>query len=156
MNSPIEINLLKFKRGNMFIQSCLIRKNTKKLRDMLIAFGYKIPPKQFFEDRESGLLCRGKLAIGVPENSHEFNLDEYLKNNPFIIDCGTNEELFLALAALRKDSDKYQWFTDLSGHWEKCIYDEGSKFIWLDANLNFKNSYKATVKELINHFTNKN
>ncbi len=28
------------------------------------------------------------------------------------IDCGTNEELFLAIAALRDDTDKYQWFTD--------------------------------------------
>ena len=28
------------------------------------------------------------------------------------VDYGTNEELFLAIAALRDDTDKYQWFTD--------------------------------------------
>ena len=35
--------------------------------------------------------------------------DEELR---FKINCGTNEELFLAIAALRDDSDINQWFTD--------------------------------------------
>lgn len=124
----------------MFIQPCLIRKNTKKLRDMLIAFGYKIPPKQYFEDREGGLLCRGKLAIGIPENSYEFNLDEYLKNNQFIIDCGTNDDLFLAIVALRDDTDKNQYFKHNSkNHFYKC-----------DMN-SFKNYFDICNKELDDH-----
>lgn len=28
------------------------------------------------------------------------------------IHCGTNESLFLAIAALRENTDKFQWFTD--------------------------------------------
>ena len=33
------------------------------------------------------------------------------------IDCGTNEELFLAIAALRDDTDKLQWFISPEGAW---------------------------------------
>ena len=61
------------------------------------------------------------------------------------IDCGTNEELFLALAALRNDTDKYQWFTD-GDLWFKCgdeVCNEGRKI------------HKATVDELIEHFKTK-
>ena len=32
------------------------------------------------------------------------------EENSKIIDCGTNEELFIAIAALRDNSDKYQYF----------------------------------------------
>ena len=52
------------------------------------------------------------------------------------------EELFLAIPALRDDTDKYQWFTD-GDLWFKCgdeVCNEGRKI------------HKATVNELIEHF----
>ena len=146
----------------MFTNSCIILKNTKHLRDKLEEFGYKIPLcYSYYEGRKRGLLCRPNLAIGVPEDCDDFNLDEYLKNNPYIINCGTNEDLFLALAALRNDSDKYQFFTD-GIHWE--IYPlEG--FINNDMIRKWELRYnelgvkyklhKATVQELIQHFKDK-
>lgn len=142
----------------MFTQPCLIRKNTKHLRDKLIEFGYKIPPKQYFEDRKEGLLCREKLAIGIPKNSYEFNIDEYLKNNQSIIDCGKNEDLFLALAALRDDTDVNQWFIidvdaykNISkGDWFKATEINGGFHV--GTRIESLYCHKATVEELIEHF----
>lgn len=76
------------------------------------------------------------------------------------IDCGTNEELFLAIAALRDDTDDSQWF----------VYPpENSWFICVDDDINYAReniresvqaawfhcSHKATVEELIKHFKEK-
>ena len=75
-----------------------------------------------------------------------------LKNMPDFensIDCGTNEELFLAIAALRDDSDNLQWFTDGNGYWQLCI----GKFRY--PNLAYEKVHKATVEELIEHFKDK-
>lgn len=143
----------------IFKQSCLIRKNTPELRDKLEEFGYKIPLcSSYYEGRKRGLLCRPNLAIGIPDDCDDFNLDEYLKNNPHIIDCGTNEKLFLALAALRDDSDINQLFKNNEcDEFIKCDYDEFHLFTFnpLDALDNNDLSvyyHKATVKELIEHF----
>lgn len=76
------------------------------------------------------------------------------------IDCGTNEELFLAIAALRDDTDDSQWF----------VYPpENIWFICDDDDINYARenikdsvqaawfhcSHKATVEELIEHFKGK-
>lgn len=145
----------------MFTNSCIVLKNTKSLRDKLEEFGYKIPLcSSYYEGRKRGLLCRPNLAIGVPEDCDDFNLDEYLKNNPHIIDCGTNEDLFLALAASMDDEGYMQFFTD------------GKDFIlcdrqdWIDMYSTLCSGgkytmeeldkfHKATAQELIQHFKNK-
>lgn len=75
------------------------------------------------------------------------------------IDCGTNEELFLALAALQDDTDENQWFVyPPTNYWFKCDKINIENFrnepsikmscqgAWLYGN------HKATVEELINHF----
>lgn len=127
----------------MFTNSCIILKNTKYLRDKLEKFGYKIPLcYSYYEGRKRGLLCRPNLAIGVPDDCDDFNLDEYLKNNPHIIDCGTNEDLFLAIAALMDDEDYMQWFTN------------GKDFIlcdrqdWIDMYSTLSSGGKYTMDEL--------
>lgn len=146
----------------IFKQSCLIRKNTPELRDKLEEFGYKIPLcNSYYEGRKRGLLCRPNLAIGVPDDCADFNLDEYLKNNPQIIDCGKNEDLFLAIAALRDDSDKYQFFVldeDIPGN-KKVTFILNIRYKWYvdgehEYRLNRFNAlgHKATINELINHF----
>ncbi len=81
-----------------------------------------------------------------------------LQNNPDIgnsIDCGTNEVLFLSLAALREDSHKHQWHTCIRNHltqrmneyhvgdWNICVHDK------LSSNTCWR---KTTVKELIERF----
>lgn len=134
----------------MFIQPCYIKKNTPFLRSKLKEFGYKC---------NNGKWMGKYLATFKRDNDHDLfycGTPEYdLINNPSLkdsIDCGENEELFLALIALRNDSDINQWFTDLSGHWYKCTFDNGNKFIFFHHNLSDFNAHKATVKELINHF----
>lgn len=73
------------------------------------------------------------------------------------IDCGTNELLFLAIAALRDDTDKNQWFVYPNENiWFICNdYDinyvreyirDSVQYAW------FHCSHKATVNELIEHF----
>lgn len=76
------------------------------------------------------------------------------------IDCGTNEELFLAIAALRDDTNYMQWFVCTSDYKEF----DGKEWKVGDFDLNtcpddFDNILphwrKATVNELIEHFKEK-
>lgn len=75
-------------------------------------------------------------------------------------DCGTNEELFLAIAALRDDTDNNQLFTNGKGDWG--IYRDGSDgglsgmdFYGMPNDFNLSYYHKATVNELIEHFKTK-
>lgn len=87
-----------------FTQPCFIRKNTSELRKKLEELGYK---DSVFDDLKSGgiITFSSRSEYSVLANYH-FNRVHALKSH---IDCGTNEELFLALAALRNDTDKNQW-----------------------------------------------
>lgn len=134
-----------------FKYSCFVKKNTEELRKKLKKFGLKH-------------LGRDKDTIG---NSALFTVgDGFYSVYPVkparhyaIFDCGDNEDLFLALSAVRDDSDKYQWFISLedtynldiepinAGDWQ--YNDRYSKLprrlrgIWK----------KATYKEIIAHFS---
>ena len=70
------------------------------------------------------------------------------------VDCGTNEELFLAIAALRDDTDKNQWFTD-GDLWFKCGDEMCDETIDYYLNEYSRKLHKATVNELIEHFKEK-
>ena len=83
-------------------------------------------------------------------------MDDYdtngLKEIDGLIDCGTNEELFLAIAALRDDTDKNQWFTD-GDKWILCPEIKFSTYwVYNDIDVNIDTVHKATVNELIEHF----
>lgn len=76
------------------------------------------------------------------------------------VDCGTNEELFLAIAALRDDTDNNQLFTNGKCDWG--IYRDGSDgglsgmdFYGVPNDFNLSYYHKATVDELIEHFKTK-
>ena len=71
------------------------------------------------------------------------------------IDCGVNEDLFLAIAALRDDSDVYQYFVNEKGMFVFCNQSELKHVIdnsedWWDYSVS--EFHKATVAELIEHF----
>lgn len=90
-----------------FITNCFIRKNTPELRSKLEELGYKYST---FDNLElDGIITfpsRNKYSVWANyhfDERHNLTLTSY-------IDCGTNEELFLALSALRDDSDYMQWF----------------------------------------------
>jgi hypothetical protein len=84
-----------------FIQPCFIRKNTAELRRKLESLGYRKGGYPLPVGREDVY----DRDIHLYENSYHFR-DSTLYGITNNIDCGTNEDLFFALAALRDDSDK--------------------------------------------------
>ena len=127
-----------------FTTPCFIRKNTQELRRGLEELGYKMLSPIEYDNLKSLNDCNG-------------------------FDCGTNEELFLAIAALRDDSNHMQWFItdsilsvsydDSIGNDHYFIEPKGIMFFW---DKNWDNAtiisgryHKATVDELIEHFKTK-
>lgn len=128
-----------------FLQAAFIRRNTPELRKKLEELGYKRygNPFQITDDSKLITTIDGEY---VPYN---VSLDDSF------LDCGTNENLFLAIAALRDDTDKFQWFTNGSDYWFVCgdeMCDENVKYYLDKYNMQF---HKATVEELIEHFRGK-
>jgi hypothetical protein len=135
-----------------FIQPCFIRKNTPELRKKLEELGYKPFGSVKYEwDTGWGLSTDNRL--GEFESFDKNGLDNIIKcESPDYedsIDCGTNEELFIALAALRDDSDYMQWFTD-GEKWFQNKQNDIEVIRYGASNpINF---HKATVEEIIEHF----
>lgn len=113
-----------------FTTPCFIRKNTEALRKNLEEVGYKMLSPIEYDNLE----CSDNWVNDIKS-----------LNDCNGIDCGTNEELFLALAALRDDTDKFQWFISPEGIW---VYNKDNDSI-LEVSLKWR---KATVDELIEHF----
>lgn len=90
--------LLTFPLINMFTTPCFIRKNTSELRKKLEELGYI---SHIYNNNDTNNIYVDKLGIYI-------SID--IENQPYFIDCNENEELFLALAALRDDKPDYQWF----------------------------------------------
>ena len=121
----------------MFTQKCFIWKNTPELVKKLEELGYKA----LFSARNG----YGKYLYAFNGTVVGGECNAYDKNAGFV-DCNDSDELFLAIAALRDDTDNMQWFTDGNGYWQQCI---GSfKF----PSLAKEKLHKATVQELIEHF----
>ena len=129
-----------------FTTPCFIRKNTPELRKKLEKLGYRLFGEELDED----------LCIFTSPECGLYNI-EFFSNIPHpeetdSIDCGTNENLFLAIAALRDDTDRKQWFTD-DYHWEICPDEVAYINAWIDRY--GYSPHKATVEELIEHFKEK-
>lgn len=118
----------------MFTDFCFIRKNTPELREKLIELGYK--QNDFDLNDKPWLATNNNMFIGVDDGFQNLPLGD--------TDCGENETLFLAIAALRDDTDKNQWFTDGEIH-ERVSDGLPSKYMQL-------NGHKCTVKELVEIF----
>jgi hypothetical protein len=156
-----------------FTTPCFIRKNTPELRKKLEELGY-IKNSPIWTDN-----CSIIWAYQYPEKG--FDTPNYVIADSFdipfdkdsilcgkFIDCGANEDLFLAIAALRDDTDKEQFFvTEVrlgsinypdtiieKGALLKCCMDK-----WKIPKNKFDSmgipSHKATVEELIEHFKGK-
>lgn len=74
------------------------------------------------------------------------------------IDCGTNVDLFRALAAMNDDNDREQWFvvkTNISDYYDidDIIYQKGDIFFNASGEpLVEKNFRKATAEEIVEYF----
>ena len=150
-----------------FIQPCFIRKNTPEIRKKLEELGYKpsYPIFQYPEVFKHIAACNffGSKYYGVSDDevSHHGEIKDAIKNRG-MIDCGTNEELFFALAALRDDTNENQWFIAQDTMWDEnyngeitVYYEEGEWLLWdyysfmEDMPSSFK---KATAEEIIAYF----
>ena len=121
-----------------FIQECFVRNPENKFRLIaeLTRLGYQAMYMCWRNNiGGANLVCEGQTW-------HCTDSD----NKPWCIDCGTNEEMFLSLAALRDDTDKNQWFVDdIAGVWERSESELTSKYMQL-------NGHKATAEEIVEHF----
>lgn len=134
----------------MFTTPCYIRKNTPELRQKLEELGYT-------EDTHIlSYMKRGKIYVYLTvTNIGRYWFSTELSNHNHSIDCGTNEQLFLALAALRDNSDYKQWFITSKGKWILSKYHKKR----CNSLYNGKwrvTARKATEEELIKHFTSNN
>jgi len=148
-----------------FTTPCFIRKNTQELRRGLEELGY------FNDSPEWTNNCSIIWAYQYPmkgfdtpnyviADSFDIPFDKHSALCGKFVDCGTNEELFLAIAALRDDTDNNQLFTNGKGDWG--IYRDGSDgglsgmdFYGMPNDFNLSYYHKATVNELIEHFKTK-
>ena len=146
-----------------FIQPCFIRNNSPELRKKLEELGYKpsYPIFQYPEVFKHIAACNffGSKYYGVSDDevSHHGEIKDAIKNRG-MIDCDDNEELFIALASLRDDTDVNQWFImDVE---EYVNINQGDWFIATDRNkgkhigtqINPMYCHKATIEEIIEHF----
>lgn len=127
-----------------FTTPCFIRKNTVELRKKLEELGYISDKNNLLNIGDFPCL----YTYWHPNLGGIYNgITCYISNN--YIDCGTNEYLFLALAALREDSEYMQWFTD-GEFWDVNFRDD----IPFCEQVGSNDFHKATVEEIINHFKN--
>ena len=127
----------------MFTHQCLIHKNTKEIINFLNEIGYTL--YEGSDNFSKNVACSNRFNEYFTFDDNEYVL-------PNFIDCKNNKELFLAISALRDDSDKFQYFTN-GEKWIKCSQLELKHE--LDNNYEefcVADFHKATVEELIEHF----
>lgn len=128
----------------MFTNSCFIKKDTQELRDKLKEIGIMPHPCIIHKNIPYLFVNRGFYSRN--EIGYKEEIDES-------IDCGTNEKLFLAIAALQNDTDKNQWMTDGSDDfWFVCGDENSNSTVQYYKEKYNKNIHKATINELIDHF----
>lgn len=146
-----------------FTTPCFIRKNTPELRKKLEELGYEIlnsgnttlDAHNYDGNGSHKSIEEGRAIITYYGNLYGviYDIDTVTKKGR--IDCGTNELLFLAIAALRDDTDKNQWFTD-GDKWILCPEIKFSTYwVYNDIDVNIDTVHKDTVDELIEHFKTK-
>ena len=135
-----------------FIQPCFIRKSTKDLTEKVYRIGGRSGRGYWHSDINTLLVCESDQYRCLDD---EWGNAVSLTQKGYI-DCGTNEELFLAIAALRDDTDKYQWFVNEKMEFVFCNQSElkhviDNSYDWCDYSVS--DFHKATVEELTNHFS---
>lgn len=126
-----------------FTTPCFIRKSTAELRKKLEELGYK--PSLSVNIKEPYLWTSENGIYYSSCNNLSQEYGEYI--GPYGIFCKDDEDLFLALAALREDSEYMQWFTD-GEFWDVNFRDD----IPFCEQVGSNDFHKATVEELIEHF----
>lgn len=161
-----------------FTQPCFIRMNAPKIREGLEKLGYNVCICCTFRNAkwlQSLVINSSAHGVGYFEEDPPYDwtvekeLELFLIQNTHYIDCGTNINLFLAIAALTDDTDENQYFvldTCISiasenfqpdgtfilckrDKWYRDFDKDGSPSVFSSVNIP---AHKATVSELIEHF----
>lgn len=136
----------------MFTHECILNKNTPEIREKLESLGirYKYASNV---GTDSVIKC-GNGSYNTYQSKYYQSLKDVFTKATY---CGTNEKLFLAIAALRDDSDKFQWFVSEANQFTgMCMtaVDFGEfRFCSIDKFPPSGLFHKATVDELIKHFS---
>lgn len=131
----------------MFTTPCIIRKNTPELRQKLEDLGYT---NCIIEDEKYLFTSHGIFDCISSCTAYE----DMVRNG--LVDCGDNELLFIALAAIRDDTDKDQLFTNgIDWAWFRDDTDKGGlagfDFYYLQRDMDTP-MHKATKEEILNCF----
>ena len=125
----------------MYLRQCFLRNARKELCLFLSGLNYT-PMYMVFRNNIAG----NNLVLEC--GTWHFTDSD---NHPNSIDCGENEDLFCAIAALRDDSNFMQWFTNGTDWYQvtAMVSDGRQELINYFGPDNF---HKASVEELIEHF----
>lgn len=127
----------------MFTQSCFIRKNSPELREKLKKLGYYVYDSDMNKDSPAEW-----CTVIESEAGYAGIWNKEPKNKEKFLDCGENEELFLAIAALRDDNDFMQYFKAAEVDWLLLC-----RVKYIEDYTTFHELYrKLTPEELIEHF----
>ena len=139
-----------------FTTPCFIRIiDAEKRKDMIewclhIGYEYIYPPK---EERLSDKVICDTYCVGVAHDAQTFTALN-------CIDCGTNIELFKALAAMNKNNWDEQYVIDNAGNIGLCnVTPDASgmqcrSIMMMGLSFNIDNYRKATVEEIVEYFKN--
>lgn len=146
----------------MFTTPCFIRKNTPELRNKLEELGYtngawesphfEYPYLKCYPNRMFGLFKAEGFYI--TEDDYRRDGKTWTYNPPKkYIDCGDNEELFIALASMTDDEYGLRDYYIVTDDY-KPQYAKGSihRALPLSSVIHPSCYRKATVEELINYF----
>lgn len=139
----------------MFKTKCFIRKNTPELRGKLGKMGYRVC--RCTGEATAVYLMAGHGDIhAVHDESVDIFEDEVKSGTCKLIDCGDNELLFLALAAMRDDTDKDQLFTNgidwaIKREAARNLGLPGFEYLSFPRDVNTP-LHKATIEEIMEQF----
>lgn len=146
--SPVAASIKPTDAFKGFTTPCFIRHATRELGDKLYALGHRSGTILFW--MPNTLLCASYEEYRCFDDEWG-NADNLISKG--FIDCGHNEGLFLALAAMNDSNDYMQWLMLDDGDLWQCKFmrAEDSKLLAFS-----ECSYrKATAEEIIKYFKNK-
>lgn len=137
----------------MFTTPCFIRKNTPELRKQLEELGYLPPSKVWYDEDFAICTIYRDNTSGYFNAKIDDDFERIIAPSYSYIDCGTNEDLFIAIASMTDDeyglSDYYIVITD---HDPRYIKGSIHRALPLSSVIHPSCYRKATVEELINYF----
>lgn len=139
----------------MFTTKCFIRKNTPELRGKLKKMGYQVCHCAEGATAVFLMAVEGDIHAVHYEELDIF-ADEVKSGKCKLIDCGDNELLFLALAAMRDDTYKDQLFTNgidwaIKREATRGLGLPGFEYLSFPRDVNTP-LHKATEEEIMNYF----